>query len=106
MGFGSFFKVPQHNVFDYKPRYYDPEKERRRELLNDMRIDQGKEPVGMDSNKPGAKIKGSFKRPMKRTAYSKGNSTIRVLVIACILAFIVYLILIADLTPIVKLFMK
>lgn len=52
MGFGSFFKVPQHNVFDYKPRYYDPEKERRRELLNEMRIAQGKEPVGMDSNKP------------------------------------------------------
>ncbi|MCK9254297.1 MAG: hypothetical protein GX793_08735 [Bacteroidales bacterium] len=106
MGFGSLFKVPQHNVFDYKPRYYDPEKDRRRELLNEMRVSQGKEAIGFDSSKPGARIKGSFKHQMRRSSYSKGNSALRVLVLTFVLGFLAYLILIADLTPIVKLFMK
>lgn len=28
----SLFKTPKHRVFHYKPRYYDPQEERRQEL--------------------------------------------------------------------------
>ena len=28
----SFFKTPKHRVFNYRPRYYDPQKERAEEL--------------------------------------------------------------------------
>ncbi len=105
MGFGSLFRLPQHNVFYYKPRYYDPEKERRKEMLNDLRISQGKEPIGLD-NKPGASIKGSFGRRMQRKSFSKSNSTIRILVITFALGLLAYIILVADLTPLIKMFMK
>lgn len=108
MGLGSLFKLPQYNVFDYKPRFFDPDKEHRRELLNEMRKARGKEPVGEDGEpkKPGATIKGGFRPKMPRKSYSKRNSTIRVLAIALALGFIAYLILVADFTPLVKLFAK
>ena len=108
MGLGSLFKLPQYNVFDYKPRFFDPDKEHRREMLNEMRKAQGKEPVGEDGQpkKPGAMIKGGFRPKMPRKSYSKRNSSIRVLVIALILGLLAYLILAADLTPLVKIFVK
>lgn len=31
-GIPSFFKTPKHRSFDYKPLFYDEEKERKREL--------------------------------------------------------------------------
>jgi hypothetical protein len=108
MGFGSFFKLPQYNVFDYKPRFYDPDKERRREMLNDMRKAQGKDAYGEENNssKPGANIKGSFRPKMPRKAYSKRNSSIRIIAIAVTLAFVAYLVFVADFAPLVKLFAK
>ncbi len=36
MGGISFFKVPQHRVFNYQPRYYDPEKERREQRRKEL----------------------------------------------------------------------
>lgn len=108
MGLGSLFKLPQYNVFDYKPRFYSPEKERRRELLNDLRISQGKESYGIEgeSVKPGVSIKGSFRPKMPRKSYSSRTSSIRVIAIAITLAFLAYLILVADLTPLVKIFAR
>lgn len=107
MGVRSFFRLPQYNVFDFKPRYYDPEKEERREKLNEMRQAAGK--PALDENgqvKPGSTIKGSFRPKMTRKAYRNRNSTIRLLVIAFILFFVAYLILAADLSSVIKLFSK
>lgn len=47
----SFFKVPKHRVFEYRPLYYDEEKERREERKRQMGIeteveDSGNRPVG------------------------------------------------------------
>lgn len=104
----SFFRLPSHNVFDYKPRFYDPEKEERREKLNELRKSLGKEPLGEDTGayKPGSLIKGSFRPKIKRRAYRNRNSIIRLIVITVFLFMIACLILVADLTPLVKLFAK
>ena len=32
----GFFGEQEHRVFDYKPRYYDPEKEKRKAMFGDV----------------------------------------------------------------------
>ncbi len=110
MGIGSFFKIPEHNVFDYKPRFYDPEKEERRDKLKSYRLQQGKNPdINADDveiKAPGSSIKGSFRARMSDRKYRKRSSTIRFLVILAFLFFIAWLILVADLTSLINYFAK
>jgi hypothetical protein len=110
MGIGSFFKIPEHNVFDYKPRFYNPEQEERRERLRHYRLQQGKNP-DIDSDEaeikaPGSSIKGSFRVRMSDRKYRKRSSTIRFLVILAFLFFVAWLILVADLTSLINYFTK
>ncbi len=107
MGAGSFFKLPEYNLFDYKPRFYDPDKEAREQRRIDLREELGKAPVDANSPdyKPGTTIKGSFKPKMPRRAFRSRNSTIRVFVImAVLILFWHYILLISDLTPLIKYF--
>ena len=62
MGFNfSFFGDSEHRVFNYKPRYYDPEKEERRRMFGD--VDGSKDDSSKDDGKyvPGKYIYGSFR---------------------------------------------
>ncbi|HOZ30876.1 MAG TPA: hypothetical protein PLL66_08160 [Bacteroidales bacterium] len=103
MGIGSFFKLPQYNVFDYKPRFYDPQKEERKEKLNDLRKSLGKKPLDADEIvKPGSSIKGSFRPKMRRTSFRSRSSTIRLVLIIAVLLFLSYLILNSDFSSVVK----
>jgi hypothetical protein len=106
MGLGSLFKLPRYNVFDYQPRFFDPEIERRRVLLNDLRKAQGKTEIDFDGKecKPGQSIKGSFRPKMPRKAFSSRSSNIRVLIYVFALSFLAYLIFVADLSNLVRLF--
>ncbi len=105
MGVGSFFKLPQYNVFDYKPRFYDPEAEERREKLNEIRQTSGKTIIDENGQvKPGSSIKGSFRPKMTRKAFRSRNSTLRVMIIAAALFFVAYMILVADLSSVIKFF--
>lgn len=108
MGVGSFFKLPQYNVFDYKPRFYDPDKEDRDERRKELRKIRGKAQVDSteDGYKPGITIKGSFRPKMPRKAYRSRNSTIRLFVIMAVLFFMAYILLVVDLTPLIKFFSK
>lgn len=57
MGFNfSFFGTQEHRVFNYKPRYYDPEKEALKEKFGHVDGSDKKEPYT-----PGSYIKGSFR---------------------------------------------
>ncbi len=59
MGF-SFFNVPKHRTFNYRPVYYDPVKEEFEE-----RIKAAQERAEAERNKeykPGSSIRGSFKK--------------------------------------------
>lgn len=108
MGIGSFFRIPAHNVFDYKPRFYDPEKEKRKEKLRLIRDEQGKHDnlESVDNVVPGSRIKGSFRSGMSRRKYSRRSSVVRFLVILGFLFFIAYLIIVVDLSPIINYFSK
>lgn len=107
MGVGSFFKLPQYNVFDYKPRFYDPAKEERKEKLSELRKSLGKPPLNADQEvKPGYSIKGSFRPKMPRTSYSSRTSTIRIFVIIGVLLFLAYIIMTSDLSSVIKFFSK
>lgn len=56
MGF-AFFKVPKHRVFDYKPRFYDPEKERREQRRRELGL--ADDDPQSEGYQPGAIIRNS-----------------------------------------------
>lgn len=60
MGLFNFFGESEHRVFNYRPRYYDPEEEKRKQMF-------GKVDGTLDKEKaegkyvPGSYIKGSLR---------------------------------------------
>lgn len=56
-GFRFFFRVPKHQRFDYKPRYWDPRKE---ELEERMKRIESLQEGGVEGAK--ARISGGFRR--------------------------------------------
>lgn len=56
----SFFKVPKHRVYDYQPRYYDPEKEEREQRRRELGLADDDEPTGGYST--GSLIRGGAMR--------------------------------------------
>lgn len=108
MGVGSFFKLPQYNVFDYKPRFYDPKKEARDQRRKELRNESGKSPaieIG-DEYVPGSSIKGSFRPKMPRQSYRSRSSTIRLIVIMAALFLLAYILLATDFTSVIKFFSR
>lgn len=103
---GNFFKLPQYNVFDYRPRFYDPEAEERKQRRKQLREERGKESIDEQDKdyKPGTTIKGSFQPKMPRTAFRSRNSTIRLFVIMAALFGLAYILLMSDLTSLIKYF--
>ena len=101
MGF-SMFKVPGYSVFNYQPRYYDPEKEKREKRRNQMLLESGNE-TELDG-KPGSSIKGSFHYVFERRKSQQRSSRIRLLIIISFLFFLAYIILAVDLSKIIAIF--
>lgn len=90
MGFNfSFFGRQEHRVFNYRPRFYDPEKEERRQMFGDVDGTSGKK----ESYSPGSYISGSF-RDGNYQRTREANRYQRIIgVVALILAFaVIYLI--------------
>lgn len=103
------FKLPSYNVFDYKPRTYDQELERRRELLRELREEQGKDMGNLEPSenyKPGSRIKGSMQSRITRKRKKTNTSTIRLVIFILLLCFVAYLILVADLSTLISLLTK
>ncbi|HHV04020.1 MAG: hypothetical protein WCQ69_06260 [Bacteroidales bacterium] len=87
----SFFSTPKHRVFNYKPIYWDPEKEefearvrRAREKVASQKKDEEKPYV------PGSSIRGSFsKRHEVERRYPKRQKLIRVIIILTIVVIMI-----------------
>lgn len=85
MGVFNFFRRPQHQKFDYKPRFYDPAKEEREARLAKYR---SKDPAaGVKS-----RISSGFRR---RSARGYGGvdarrSNMRLIAILVVLIFLTY----------------
>ena len=73
----SFIKLPKHKTFEYKPRYFDPEKEEREKR-----------------QKPGGGFeKGSMARQWRAKRQSRNASAGRTFILMALLALVAYLIL-------------
>lgn len=70
MGMFSFFGDNEHRVFNYKPIYYDPEEEKRKQMFGavDGTLEKEKE---KGTYVPGSYIKGS----LRDGAYSRRRGT-------------------------------
>ncbi|MGC9331182.1 MAG: hypothetical protein ACP5DZ_04805 [Bacteroidales bacterium] len=94
MGLVSFFKLPSYSVFNYQPRFYDPEKERREKRRRQLRMEQGKD-IDLP---PGAtvedRIRGKMKYKIPPVKKAKRRSNLRLLGILAMLLLLVYIIMV------------
>lgn len=100
----TFFPTPEHKVFHYEPKYYDPQKERLEQLYEKY----GKTPEGMKRAEeelasegaannaatpgyvPGKNIRGAFSRSAEEYRKAEGNAKVkRVVMLITVLAAMV-----------------
>lgn len=89
MGFNfSLFGTPEHRVFNYKPRYYDPEKEALKEKFGKVDGRLEKEPYV-----PGSYLKGSFRNGnyQKTRGANKAQKIIGAIGLAIFFVVLVYI---------------
>ena len=85
----GFFKDPGHRVFNYKPRYYDPDEEERKRLFGD--VDGTNEKAKEEGTYvPGSSIRGAWRDGnYKRTHTSQRPVSVIIGLITMILIFLV-----------------
>lgn len=89
MGLFNFFGESEHRVFNYKPIYYDPEKEERKRMFGavDGSLDKEK---AKDTYVPGSYIKGSLRDGnYRRTRSHLGKTQTIIGIITMLLIFAV-----------------
>lgn len=108
MGFSfNFFGESEHRVFNYKPVYYDPEKEERKRLfgkvdgsvdaLTDAFEDNSSKEKGNSGYKPGQYISGSFRDGnYQRTRGTSTNKVQKIIGLVGLILFFVVLYFIAK----------
>jgi len=86
----KFFHTPKNKQFNYKPRYYNEQKEELENRINKIKKEMGKEDLS-DSEKPYVpNIKGQMKGFGKRTIISRDKSNLRLILIIAILFALIY----------------
>ena len=88
-----FIKLPNYYIFDYKPMYYDPDKEKREE--RDKTI---KQELGIDTGETEYKpnIKGKFKHSIDYGRQQGKISRIRLIIVLAFIAIMVYFLFFTD----------
>ena len=96
MGFNfNFFSETEHRVFNYKPIYFDPEKEERRRFFGDH--GQEGKAAGEEPYTPGKYIQGSFRDGnYQRLRTSSSTKAQKVIGIVGLVLFFVVLYYIAQ----------
>jgi hypothetical protein len=97
MKFPSLFgRTPSHHRFEYKPRYYDPQKEEREErerrIRQELQVENEKNSTDGDYR---SRMRGSFRQAMRR---SKPSSETNAAMIRLAVLMFITLFLIAYLT--------
>lgn len=109
MGFFSFNRTPKYRVFNYNPRYYDPEKDALDSIVRQAQIEAGlldKEELDHDLDRAKFRLTKTYQsrkvaKDFRRKSHNKSN--IRVAVIFVILVGITYILLNFDFTFLVRL---
>ncbi|MCI2081822.1 MAG: hypothetical protein LKK19_02540 [Bacteroidales bacterium] len=107
MGMISFFDTPEHKVFTYKPRFYDPDKEKIKQAYAKKRLKAEKQgealpETGKDEYKPGEYIHGAYDSPkFEQKTSHVSNKGIRSIAWICslILAFLIVYIIFDKFVP-------
>lgn len=91
----GWFGDQEHRVFNYKPRYYDPEKEERRKMFGS--VDGSMEKKGEDGKEgyvPGSYLQGAFRdgNYTRRRGGSKAQSIIGLIGLILIAIVLVYIV--------------
>lgn len=89
----SFFGDQEHRVFNYKPMYYDPEKEARRQMFGavDGGVNDKKDENG--EHIPGSYIQGAFRggNYARRRGSSKAQSIIGLVGLVLVAIVLIYI---------------
>jgi hypothetical protein len=92
LNFG-FFGQQEHRVFNYRPRYYDPEAEERRRLFGD--VDGTNEKAKKDGTYvPGSSIRGAWRDghyQRTRTTATRTQTIISIVTLLLIAVVLVYI---------------
>ena len=88
----GFFGNQEHRVFNYKPRYYDPEAEERRKMFGD--VDGTNEAAAKDgSYTPGSSLRGAFRNgnyQKTRSSMNKVHGIITIITLLLIVTVLIY----------------
>ena len=90
--FGFFGNQP-HRVFNYKPRYYDPEEEKRRQMFGDV---DGTNEKARENGEyvPGSSLRGAFRNgnyQKTRSAMGKAHGIITLVTLVLIVVVLIYM---------------
>ena len=102
MALFSFFKTPRHQRFEYKPRFYDPQKEKLEEILKNAKGESL-----TDTELAKSRISSAFRRRSTSSSYAKQamrRSNFLLLAIIVVLFGLTYLLLTVYLPEFIRLF--
>ena len=89
----GFFGKQEHRVFNYKPRYYDPEEEKRRQLFGD--VDGSNEAAREEGQYvPGSSLRGAFRNgnyQKTRSPMGKAHGIITLVTLVLIVVVLIYI---------------
>ncbi len=91
----GFFGNQEHRVFNYKPRYFDPEKEKRKAMFGDVDGTADKEREE-GTYVPGASIRGAFRDGNYKRTRGSGTKVQAVIGIVTLLLIAVVLVYITK----------
>ena len=88
----NFFKTPRNQRYEYKPRFWDPDKEKRQERLEYLESIKGNSTEAVKS-----RLKGGFKRgyisdnEVRSRAVARSNKMLLIIIIVLICLSYVFL---------------
>jgi hypothetical protein len=87
MGIPRFFRIPKHKQFNYQPIYYDEQKERLQERINEIEQEFG---IKKGEEQMRTMTRGSFSHYYNRKKKTQRYSTTRLILIIIFLLFVSY----------------
>ena len=89
----GFFGNQEHRVFNYKPRYYDPEEEKRRQMFGEV---DGSAQAARENGTyvPGSSLRGAFRNgnyQKTRSSMGKAHTIITLVTLVLIVLVLVYI---------------
>ena len=89
----GFFGKQEHRVFNYKPRYYDPEEEKRRQMFGE--VDGTNEAAHKEGTYvPGSSLRGAFRDgnyQKTRSSMGKAHGIITFVSLVLIVVVLIYM---------------